>query len=109
MTNEKKKTTREINLFVGHMFKVAEMFNEQGLKLDAVLIEDTNCNFKSKGYGGIRELDLDGSDMFKVGTTVVVKSQDDEKYYRAWYELKTDYCSWKLENWKLVQEKTEYK
>jgi len=109
MTNEKKKTTREINLFVGDMFRIAKMFNEQGLELDVVLIEDTNCNFKSKGYGGIRELDLHGSDMFKVGTTVVVKSQDDEKYYRAWYELKTDYCSWKLENWKLVQEKTEYK
>ena len=109
MTNEKKKTTREINLFVGHMFKVAEMFNEQGLKLDAVLIEDTNCNFKSKGYGGIRELDLDGSDMFKVGTTVVVKSQDDEKYYRAWYELKEEYGATKFEYWKLVQEKTEYK
>jgi|TARA_R100000482_G_C5064465_1_gene118576 hypothetical protein len=108
MTNEKKKTTREINLFVNDMFRVAKMFNEQGLELDVVLIENTDCNFKSKALGH-KELDLHGSDMFKLGTTIVVKSQDDEKYYRAWYELKTDYCSWKLENWKLVQEKTEYK
>tara|TARA_A100001391_G_C4902126_1_gene233990 strand:+ start:74 stop:403 length:330 start_codon:yes stop_codon:yes gene_type:complete len=109
MTNEKRKTTREINLFLGDMFRVAKMFNEQGLELDAVFIEDTNCNFKSKGYGGIRELDLHGSDMFKLGTTVVVKSQDDEKYYRAWYELKEKYGASKFQNWKLVQEKTEYK
>ena len=109
MKTEKRKVKKEINLFLNDMFRVAEMFNEQGLKLDAVLIKDTLCNFKNKVYDGNKELDLNGSDMFRRGTIAVVKSQDDKKWYKAWYELKDDYVPSKFKYWKLVKDLKEYK
>jgi hypothetical protein len=107
MTTEKIRVKKEINLYVNEMFRVAEMFNEQGLKLDAVLIKDTLCKFV--GVRCISELNLHGSDMFTDGTIAVVKSQDDQKWYTAWYELKDSYVSNEFKNWKLVKETKEYK
>jgi hypothetical protein len=47
--------------------------------------------------------------MFTDGTIAVVKSQDDQKWYTAWYELKDCYVSNEFKNWKLVKETKEYK
>jgi hypothetical protein len=107
MTTEKIRVKKEINLYVNEMFRVAEMFNEQGLKLDAVLIKNTLCEFV--GVRRISELNLHGGDMFTYGTIAVVKSQDDQKYYTAWYELVDCYVSNEFKNWKLVKETKEYK
>tara|TARA_A100001201_G_scaffold77966_1_gene70065 strand:- start:1154 stop:1483 length:330 start_codon:yes stop_codon:yes gene_type:complete len=109
MTNEKKKTTREINIFTNDLLKVVEMFKEQGLKLEGIFLKDTESNFKTGDKKHIKELDLHGSDMFKFGTSVMVEKRDDEKYYTAWYQFKHKYGADNFENWRLVQENITYK
>jgi|TARA_R100000482_G_scaffold114980_2_gene57869 hypothetical protein len=103
------KTKRDINIFSlnNGIIRVAKMFEEQGLNLDAVFIEDTGCNWKGSKYD--KELNIHGSDMFRKGlTTVYVTSKDDTKYYMAWYKLNS-YNEFKFENWTLSAEKTEYR
>jgi hypothetical protein len=109
MKNEKRKVKKEINLYIHDLLEIAEMFKEQGLQLDGVFIEDTECNFKTGDEKHIKELDLHGSDMFKSGTRVLVRSQDDEKHYTAWYRFEGKYLANRFEYWKLVQESTIYK
>ena len=109
MSDTTNKTKRDINIFSlsRGLFKVAKMFEEQGLELDSVFMEETSCNWK--GSKGEKELTIHNSDMFQKGkTTVFVQKSDDTKYYLAWYKL-TGWNEKNFENWTLSAEKTEYK
>jgi len=102
--------TNKINIFaVEEIVTISDLFRAENKEVSAIMLKESSLKIKSNC------LDIHSSDISngygEDSQTVVlsIDADDDTKYHKQWFELKEYGNIKRLDSWKLVSERIEYK